>query len=340
MHRRGRVAEVCHVDWDMPVASEHNSIREQAEHWWAQRRDVGAMQASEREFEVWLTADPRHRDAYEATEAMWNELGGLRFSQRLKEMAVAESGPATGRGRVAKRALVACMAITLAVVGFRVLQPAPVVPWVVAYATQAGQQDDVELSDGSRILLGSATRVGARYDAHSRQVILHEGEASFDVARDVDKPFVVRIGEGQVTALGTRFLVSREDNEVRVTLSEGSVRIENGAGAARMLEPGDQALFEPSAGMIRIQRVDLDVATSWTRGRLDFRDVRLVDAITQANRHGVDSIKLADSALGELRVSGNFRVGDNEGMANAFAAALALRVDPQSDGSFLLTSRR
>ncbi len=323
----------------MSGASEHDPIREQAEYWLVRRRDTDERFRSGEEFQRWLAADPRHRAAYEAAETLWNELEGLRFSQRLRAEAGSESKAGLARSRNATLAFAACLALIAAAVGFHAMRPASV-PLVETYATEVGRQHDVDLVDGSRMLLNSATRVQTQYGDHLRMVILHEGEAFFDVARDAGKPFVVSVGDGRVTALGTRFQVLREESEVRVTLSEGSVRIENGTGAARVLVPGEQALFDPVAGDIQVSHVDLDATASWTRKRLDFRDVRLAEAIDQANRYSLRKIRLSDPALGDLRVSGNFRIGDNEGIADAFAAALTLHAGPEPDGGILLSARR
>src|SRR3546814_17986320 len=63
-----------------------------------------------------------------------------------------------------------------------------------------------------------------------RRVILRRGEASFEVAHNVQRPFVVSAEGLDVRAVGTAFVVGIEDGGVEVTVEEGVVAV---GGAAR-----------------------------------------------------------------------------------------------------------
>jgi ferric-dicitrate binding protein FerR (iron transport regulator) len=57
---------------------------------------------------------------------------------------------------------------------------------------------------------------------------LGAGEALFDVAKDPDRPFIVQVGDRQIRALGTSFVVRREKDQLAVTLVEGKVAVTQG----------------------------------------------------------------------------------------------------------------
>ena len=81
------------------------------------------------------------------------------------------------------------------------------------------------------------------FSGNTRQVEL-EGEAYFEVAKDVEKPFIVRMNEYNVRVTGTQFNVRNYLNEsLATTLVEGGVQIER-KGKVDRLRPGQQAVLE------------------------------------------------------------------------------------------------
>lgn len=114
------------------------------------------------------------------------------------------------------------------------------------YATRVGTRDSLRLPDGTRVVLGPATRltVPAGYGRAERTVTL-DGEAYFAVARDAARPFTVRAGPAVVRDLGTAFVVRGSTaGRVVVAVTEGLVRLEApGEG-----QPGDAG---PPAGALQ-----------------------------------------------------------------------------------------
>src|SRR5690606_14545147 len=123
---------------------------------------------------------------------------------------------------------------------------------------------------------------------------LVRGEASFEVAHDRSRPFVVRIGETSVTALGTRFQVLREQHDTVVTLLEGSVSVAGPRGQQTLL-PNEQARLS-KAGAITVASIDPALETGWLEGWLRFRNTPLSQVIAQSNRYSHQKIRLADQS--------------------------------------------
>ena len=91
-----------------------------------------------------------------------------------------------------------------------------------------GQKSTIFLSDGSIIHLNSGSSVSYVKGFHKdkRQIEL-SGEAYFEVAQDISRPFTVRAHGVTTTALGTMFNVNAySKNEVTVSLAEGKVQVE------------------------------------------------------------------------------------------------------------------
>lgn len=153
-------------------------------------------------------------------------------------------------------------------------------------STPRGGQYQLTLSDGTTVWLNAATsiRFPAVFSDTIRSVELL-GEAYFEVAHDVGRPFHVR-SEGQlITVLGTRFNVAAYSDEpsTRTTLLEGRVKVmttspqgEQRTGEGKILKPGQQSLL--TGGLMQIANVDAENSVAWKNGyfRFDKADIRSV----------------------------------------------------------------
>ena len=145
----------------------------------------------------------------------------------------------------------------------------------------------VELCDGTKVYLNSGTTLEfpSRFDGKVRSVIL-KGEAYFDVARNVSKPFVVEVDEMKVKVLGTSFNVKSYVDEpgVYTTLVEGSVAILRDGQPEKKIKPGEQAYYNKGVGTLSIAEVDVNEFTSWKDGLCYFKDIALEEILRIVSR--------------------------------------------------------
>ena len=145
----------------------------------------------------------------------------------------------------------------------------------------------VELCDGTKVYLNSGTTLEfpSRFDGKVRSVIL-KGEAYFDVARNVSKPFVVEVDEMKVKELGTSFNVKSYVDEpgVYTTLVEGSVAILRDGQPEKKIKPGEQAYYNKGVGTLSIAEVDVNEFTSWKDGLFYFKDIALEEILRIVSR--------------------------------------------------------
>lgn len=305
----------------------------------------------------WLNLDAAHAHAYARSRRAWRAAAALRQDTDmagLRQGAEATARRMRGERRPSPPWLRGALAASLAFAALTwgglqsgwlddrlaLLRWGPPVPDVTQHLqTAVGEQRNTRLPDGSALVLNTGTNIDAHLDRRQREVVLHQGEALFEVAHDRRRPFVVSVGDDTVTALGTRFQVRHEQDVAAVTLFEGSVRIARADGSERVLVPGERALLA-AAGGIDVARIDDgEEAAAWARGWLVFRDEPLSRVVAEVNRYATTAITLADPTLGDLRLSGNFRVGDSGSMASAMAALLSLQVAEGDDGLTLGEAR-
>ncbi len=146
-----------------------------------------------------------------------------------------------------------------------------------------GGEYKLVLADGTTVWLNSDSdiRFPVTFSGDKRQVELR-GEAYFEVAKNVEKPFIVKINDYDIRVTGTQFNVRNYPGErVATTLVEGSVQLERGKDVQKMY-PGQQALLID--GQLVMKEVDMMDAIGWREGTFSFKEVRLEDIINELAR--------------------------------------------------------
>jgi transmembrane sensor len=222
------------------------------------------------------------------------------------------------------------------------------------YTTPIGGIASVPLQDGSNITLNTATEVHVALTGSERDVELARGEAFFEVAKDAKRPFVVNAGRKQVIAVGTQFSVLRDGDDIRVIVTEGTVRIEARGGPSAQLptlplaaaRSADAVLLSAGsvvhagdAGMLVQKKTpsETEEQLSWRTGILMFRNQTLAEAVAEFNRYNERKIVLRDSAVAALKIEGNFRATNTDAFVRLLKSGFPVRVT-ESDGQIVLSS--
>jgi transmembrane sensor len=304
-------------------------IRVQAALWVTDLHGPDRDGALEARLRGWIAEDPRHAAAFELATEAWQRSGNL---PAYLPKGAPRSLASPSRPRVSSRALagmaILCAAFISAVYFLR----------DSTLATGPAEQRTVELSDGTQISLNANSRVVVQYNDRVRKVTLTSGEALFNVTKHQPRPFVVIIGDRKVIAMGTSFVVRREEpggSAFAVTLVEGRVAIEpiswpdvlpsNTMIGLKLLDPGERLRFADAATEVK-DSPSIDKVTAWQRGQLIFDDAPLSEAAAEFNRYGPNKIAIDGHRVGKLRVGGVFRIGDPSSFAQAMANAYQLRV--------------
>lgn len=172
---------------------------------------------------------------------------------------------------------------------------------VQAYATTAGEQMDLSLSDGSRMQLNadSKAKVELADDLSLRKVSL-EGEAYFEVSQK--GPFAVETEQGLVEVLGTRFSVRERENGLEVQCFEGVVSVSLQANdKVDTLRAGEGIRKEGAGEVFRLRLEKNKLAPSWTAGVSQLSNLPLAQIIKEYERQFGVPLRL-DSSLDANRI--------------------------------------
>jgi transmembrane sensor len=308
-------------------------IKAQAAAWLAALRGPNRTPELEGRFKRWLDEDVRHRAVWERMSDGWELAGALQVDMR--RVAVAADRGAQWTQALAAAVLVAVLAGgAVAYFGYSAWRDG-------AVSTAVGEQRAMTLQDGTRVVLNTDTHVRIRYGEAERRVVLERGEALFEVAQEAAWPFVVVAGDEQIRALGTAFLVRRDELGLAVTLMEGKVAVsssfpfspvaggeDQGEGVLE-LAPGERVRIAPRQAP-KLDRPELKRITAWRRGEVAFDETPLPEAIAEMNRYSTLRIRLEAPGEGR-RVSGLFRAGDSLDFARGVAATFGLELVERDD---------
>ncbi len=312
---------------------------EEATAWFTRLKQDSVSEASIEDFFAWRRT-PANGAAYAEVEARWRQADNVRNDPELvhlTEMALRrEAFWPRLRRRLRSPILPLGFAATAVLVAAAIIVVGPFRP--PTYETAVGAQQIVRLEDGSVLRLNTDSKATVRYSRHERRLVLLRGEGFFEVAHDAARPFVVEAGPAQVTALGTKFDVRRAGAATHVTLLEGHVQVARPSRSETWtLKPDQQITLDGAASGPRA--TDATDATSWTTGRLRFRETPLAAAVEDVNRYSRNKIILEANHLGPVRVSGMFDTGDSQAFISAVCELFDLEAVPGPEGTTLRARR-
>ena len=336
-------------------------VRQQAAEWIV-RRDAGFTAGEQDEFFEWLSADPRHAEAYAKLQALykrmdvmveWRPLHAIEPNPDL----LAVSRPRWHRGRTL--AWLGGMAALIAV-GFTLWHERPAAPSPLPVRLAAGEaassSERHALEDGSIVVLNRGAQVTVRFETRRRVLDLVSGEAYFQVAEDKARPFVVRVSGVAVTAVGTEFNISLTANRLEVLVAKGRVRVEPPpaaspapnaplAAAEQTLDAGHGVvvLTDAPAPTWIVEAYTPQVVAqklAWKNDLIDFRALPLSEVILEFNRRNHTQLIIADEELTRLPITGSLRLTNLDSFLELLTVTHGIQIERHGTSKIVLHPSR
>lgn len=284
-----------------------------------------------RSFDAWIASHPDHAERFGRMQALWESEA---FVRALSRSAWQRSRPDLLRTLLGwlTRPLVlpaagafACMIIA----GLLALHSITTQSFRVA----PGPAQRIALADGTRIVLSGGSRLDVRMAPWSRRATLAQGQAFFDVAHERFRRFAITSGRTSIDVLGTAFEVDREAADVvSVRVYRGLVGIESGEGAWRARAGTAIRVTGQTGKQLAAPRGD---GPDWLEGWYEIEGMPMRLLVAQLNRFSARPVKLADPRIGDIPVSGRFRISETQMVLDALAATHDLRWRRDGQGYLL-----
>lgn len=318
-------APVAAGDADASLAAD--PIAERAAEWIVM---LSADDAAEREharqgFEDWKQADPRHAAQAAGMEALIGQVQAVRehtggATRPARAALKAAFAPDRKRGRGKRLGAVLAIALALVLPACLALS---LYAWPPSYLladlrTATGQWETRTLPDGTHVTLNSASAVNLRYDEQRRAIELVQGEILVDVAKDATRPFLVETRDGSIRALGTRFVVARQDDATVLSMIESKVSVQT---ARQRMTNSDDAMEVSAGERVRITPGHIapigtidsrSIADAWRFHQLVVNDRPLTEVLDDLARQRRGRLQYDRAQLEDIRVTAVLPLDDTD----------------------------
>jgi transmembrane sensor len=211
----------------------------------------------------------------------------------------------------------------------------PVLDRGTVLTTAKGEFRRVPLQDESIANINSGSQIEVSFTRHQRRIDLRKGEAWFEVAKDKSKPFIVAAGDALVRAVGTAFSVRRLAAGSEVLVTEGTVEVwtGDGRGQRRLVTAGEHAFLAQDARAVSVTRQPDEISRklAWREGKLVLTRQTLGEAVADFNRYSTRTIVIADPALRDKRLVGQYQLDAPELFAKDVSLVLDVPVEITAD---------
>ncbi len=150
----------------------------------------------------------------------------------------------------------------------------------------------ITLTDGSVVHMNMGTSLSlhkGKFNAHTREIWLDEGEAFFEVTKDPSRPFIVHTADGLSTqVLGTSFNIRayRELGEQVVSVKTGRVQVSNEENGMKvLLDPDNNALFDSAKGTLTAGVSSGADAADWRNGRIVLSNAQISEVALRLKQY-------------------------------------------------------
>lgn len=315
-------------------------IEEQAAAW-VVRVDSGELRDEDKAcLQAWLAENADHAAVFERLAQTWKQVDCLELLAQVIPLQQIPSRQLDPSGRMwapwrwaAPLGFVCVLLVAALMVAKPDFLPWSATPKVVesVYQTRTGEQSQVLLSDGSKLVLNTRSEVRVHIDARERSIYLNTGEVYFDVAPNPRVPFVVYAGKGAVRAVGTSFNVRIRDEDVEVAVAEGVVgvsvtRADSTRTNPQALRAGDFTRYaERIETPRRLSEAQLDRRVAWKGGKWAFDGQTLAEVVKDVGRYTNQRLEIVDPAIARIRIGGYFDIGDIEPFLEALDTGFGIK---------------
>ena len=274
--------------------------------------------------EGWIEAHPDHREKYAQVQWIWEKGKSLAHKSDVDENAAWErflerkEQSTKKRYRSSWRSLYpawsgVAAAILILVLGLVVTLLLPhggkaYFASVLLESNDASKEEN--LLDGSMVTLNKTSRLtySQKVFGRHRTVNLLEGEAYFQVKRNLKRPFTVQVEEVDIMVLGTSFNVKKGKGETEIIVDSGTVRVELGEQAV-VLEAGEKATAILQEGILKKAVQENKLFRYYINNKFEAENTPLSQLVTALNQAYGSEVVISSDELQAARITTTLEFG-------------------------------
>ncbi len=246
--------------------------------------------------EEWLRSSPENRKAYNSYKKIWKGITRLSNAKQFKPVQAWQKVNdqlirTVGINRQVRRlkyATIGMAASLLLLLGFTFYTSLfSLSSGKTEVVSAYGSRSELILPDGSMVKLNAGSKLSYSYNQITKQrEVFFQGEGFFEVAKD-NHPFVIYSADMKLKVLGTRFNLRAypEDSEIKTTLIEGKVELENDCGNKLFMKPGQVVSFHKESKQMSFLKEDPSHLCGWMENKLYMDNMSLTEVCAMLERN-------------------------------------------------------
>jgi transmembrane sensor len=326
---------------------------------WISRLDRGLSESERLDLNNWLDLSARHNRAFRVQAECWEKTEVLSsLADLFPDPAKKSSAASVFLGwKVWAGAAGPLMLLILLWPGvFSPMENAKILnPQLLSYETAVGGLSRVVLTDGSTLILNTATKVNVRMTESFREITIARGEINVDVAHDPLRPLRVIANDSVFEAVGTKFNIRIDESQIiELLVTEGKVKVKVAPKSATdslanlgvltsnlVIAQGERVILEGGESEVEtLVDADIEVELSWRQGNLIFRGEPLSEALGEISRYTSVEFVIVDENLRAIQVAGLFKAGDVAGFLASLEANFGIHYERKGNQTQLLAPTR
>lgn len=288
--------------------------------------------------EAWKQADFTPEE--EVKERVWAKL-----QQQVSETAAASKHVSlvSWRRKILRAAVVIFIPLLCGGLGYFLAKNASMQHSdVMAVEVEIGQKAKIRLPDSTFVWLNSAGSLTYDNSYNKKERVVHlQGEAYFEVSKNKTRPFIVKMNDISVEALGTKFAVKAypSDSYIAATLIEGSIRVESPEQSA-LLKPDEKLTITRANGQFaKVRLPDAEKSILWINNQLAFEQERLEDIAKVLERMYNIQIIFESDELKEIRFSGTIKNSNMKNVLQSIALVSPIHYSLEKDATIVIRKK-
>ena len=253
-------------------------------------------------WQSWLSKQPENQWAWQQLEKLQQQLkqlpGDLAFNSLKSDV---EEQSSNARRNLLKS--IAGIGVISSSSGLA-WQYSPASLMLADHHTGKGEIREVQLADGSIIMLNSASAINVDFSEVERRISLQQGEIMISTSSNNDiRPFYVQTRQGLLKPLGTRFSVHQQKDRSILSVFEHQVKASLPNKQQTICTAGNKLIFSQTNFEPLLPIVDGEDA--WIQKKLIINDMPLDSFINELARYRLGIIRV-EPGLAKYHISGTF----------------------------------
>lgn len=324
------------------------SVNEALISWTVKLSSGSAKQEDQAAFIRWRESDPLHEKAWlklQSIHAKFESVDKQAASFVAGTMDLADKKRSASQQRRKQLKLLGLAVFSIMASSIFVTSYAPGLQ-DLSYVAAVGKKETVLLSDGTRLVLNTNTKIDIKYTFFKREIVMQHGEIYIDTGDDKEsligrRAFWVKTRQAGLEAIGTRFAVKQSADTTRLHVAEGIVAI-HAANKQPVNAYAHETYTITDAKHLPVKVTALTMdPVGWVDNVLVAKHMRLEDFAAELSSYSHHPI-YCDANAKDFKVSGIYQLDPGEPVGpilKVIVRTFPVKLAQQQDDSILIVGQ-